>query len=71
MRNLLERLKNPGTLVAIVSLVGLLLVQFGIEVDLVWLDETIKIVCALGIAIGVINNPESPGIDNPFKKIEK
>ena len=70
MKNLLEKLKNPGVLVGVVSLVGLLLVQFGVKVDLVWLDETIKIACALGIAIGVINNPDTPGVDNPFKKIK-
>ena len=70
MKNLLEKLKNPGVLVGVVSLVGLLLVQFGVKVDLVWLDETIKIACALGIAVGVINNPDTPGVDNPFKKIK-
>lgn len=68
MKELIKRLTNTGTLISVVSLVGLLLIQFGIKVDTQWLDTTIKLICALGIALGVLNNPTTAGIDNPTKE---
>lgn len=62
----LERFKNPGTIIAIVSLVGLIALQFGVQIDMEWLDTTVKLFCALGIVLGVLNNPDTPNIDNPF-----
>lgn len=67
MKNLLKRLRNPGTIVAIVGTAGLLLTQFGIKIDLEWLDSTVKIACSLGVLLGILNNPQTPGIDNPTK----
>lgn len=66
MKEYLKRFKNPGTILAIVSVVGLLMVQFGINIDLVWLDATAKLACSLGLLIGVLNNPTSGGIDLPI-----
>ena len=65
-------LRNPGVLLGLVSMVGLLLVQFGVKVDLEWLNETaelvITILSTLGLLVSVKNNPKTKGIDNPFKK---
>jgi len=62
MNELIKRLKNPTSVIAIVGTIGLLLVQFGVKVDLEWLDSTIKLLCSLLVAIGVIGNPTEPGL---------
>ena len=63
-----NRFKNPGTVMALVGMIGLLVKQFGVEVDLQWLDTTINLVCSILVIIGVMNNPQTKGIDNPLKK---
>ena len=68
MKNYLERFKNVGTVISVVSIVGLLSVQFGFKVDLEWLDVTIKLICSLGVALGILNNPTTPKMDLPFIK---
>lgn len=70
MKEFIKRLTNTGTLISVVSLAGLILIQFGIKVNIEWLDTTIKLICALGIALGVLNNPTTPGLDNPAKEKE-
>lgn len=68
----LNDLRKPGVLLGLVSMIGLLLVQFNVKVDLEWLNETAEIVVTilsmLGLLVSVKNNPDTPGIDNPFKK---
>lgn len=66
MKEYLKRLKNPGTILSIVSVVGLLLVQFGFKIDLSWLDTTAKLICSLGILVGILNNPTTGGVDLPM-----
>lgn len=63
-----ERFKNVGTLLSIASLVGLILIQFGLEIDLEWLDTTVKLILNLGIVLGILNNSTTPGMDLPFTK---
>lgn len=65
MNEYFKRFKNVGTVISITSLVGLLLVQFGVKVDTEWLNTTIKIVCALGVVLGIMNNPDTKGLDLP------
>jgi len=36
----MNKFKNVGTVMAIVGMVGMLLMQFGIKVDIQWLDQT-------------------------------
>ena len=65
MKEYLQRFKNPGTIISIASIIGLLLAQFGVDVDQVWLDNTIKLVCSLCLVLGVMNNPTTSGLDLP------
>lgn len=65
---MLNRLKNPGTVVAIVSAVLLILTSLGIEIENEQVMTIVKAVCSIGIALGVMNNPETPGLDLPFNK---
>lgn len=62
----LERFKNTGTVIALSGLIGLLLIQLGVEVNLEWLDTTIKLICSICVVLGVMNNPTTKGVDNPF-----
>lgn len=65
MKEYLKRFKNVGTVISMVSLVGLLLIQLGVTVDMEWLDTTIKLICSIGVVAGVMNNPETKGLDIP------
>lgn len=65
---MLERLKNPQVLIALVPLIGMLLIQFGVMVNMEWLEDTLSIACSILILLGILNNPTTPGFDNPFKK---
>ena len=66
-----ERFKNVGVLLSIASLVGLILIQFGLEIDLKWLDETVRLILSLGVVLGILNNSTTPGLDLPFTKEDK
>ncbi len=68
MKDLINRLRHPGTLIGLVGMIGLLLNQFGLEVDLVWLDTTINIVCGIMAVLGLTTDPTTPKVYNPLKK---
>lgn len=70
MKELLKRLKNKGTLVSVACTIALILNQFGVKVDVEWVNVTINLVCTLGIALGVLNNSTTTGLDNPFKEVK-
>lgn len=63
-----NRVNNKGSIIALVSTLALLINQFkpGM-VDLVWLDATLNIGCTFLIILGILNDPKSPGLDNPTK----
>lgn len=65
----LERFKNVGTIISLVGLIGLLLNQCNINIDIEWLDNTVKIVCSILVVLGICNNPANSGIDLPIKTI--
>lgn len=68
----LQRFSNVGTIISVVGLVGLLLIQFGVKIDMTWLENTIKLICSLLVVLGICNNPDTNGMDLPsgFKKDE-
>lgn len=59
---ILKRLKNPGTITAVVSSVLLILTTSGVGVDSEAVMTVVKAVCAIGIALGILNNPDTSGI---------
>ena len=67
MSKYLNRFKNTGTVMSLVGLVGLLLLQFGVKIDLDWLNTTANIVCSILVILGVCNDPTTSGIDLPKK----
>lgn len=69
---MLKRLKNPGTLITLVSLIMLILTTNGIGVDSERIMTTVKAICSICVILGILNNPETPGLDLPFvDKIQK
>lgn len=67
MKEYIKRFKNVGTITALVGLVGLLVNQFGFQVDIKWLNDTANIVCSILVIVGVCNNPTTNGVDLPVK----
>lgn len=66
MKNLFERLRNVGTIITLASLVVLLLSLTGvIEVDSEKVMNIVYALCSIGVLLGVLNNPETSGIDLP------
>lgn len=68
MKEWIVRFKNPGTIIALVGAIGVVLQQFGLKVDMVWLDNTITAICSVLVILGVVNNPNTPGMDLPISK---
>ena len=62
------KMENVGTIIALVGAIGLVLKQFGIEVDTKWLNDTTTAICYVLIILGIVNNPDTPGIDIPTIK---
>ena len=57
-----KRFKNPATVMALVGMIGLLLNQFGLDIDIAWLDTTADMVCGILVIVGILNNPTTKGI---------
>lgn len=66
MKNLFQRLSNVGTIITLASLIVLLLGLTGVvEVDSEKIMNIVYVVCSIGVLLGVLNNPETSGIDLP------
>ncbi len=65
---ILNRLKNTGTIVAIGSAAVMIATNLGFDIDSEKVLCIINTICSVGVALGVLNNPTVPGLDNPMKK---
>lgn len=65
MLEYIKRFKNTGTILSLVGLIGLLLNQFGLGVDIDWMNNTTKIICSILVILGICNNPSTNGLDLP------
>lgn len=68
MKTYFERFKNPGVVLGLVSLVVELFVLFGYEVDINWVNAVAITVCNILAVFGIMNNPDTPGMDIPTIK---
>lgn len=66
--DILNRLKNTGTIVAIGSAEVMIATNLGFDIDSETVLYIINTICSVGVAVGVLNNPTVPGLDNPMKK---
>ena len=64
MRKYLNRLKNPAT---IIGLTGYLL-TIGFIIDNDTIMTVVQSICAICVLLGILNNPDTSGIDFPQKK---
>ncbi len=68
MKEWLQRFRNTGTLIALVGAIGIVLQQFGIKVDMTWLNNTITAICTVLVILGIANDPNTNGLDIPTNK---
>lgn len=66
MKDLLLRLSNVGTLIAICSAVLFILNNCGLVVDNEKIMNIITALCSIGVLLGILNNPKTSGIYLPF-----
>jgi uncharacterized membrane protein len=68
----MNKFREEAKILAIFTVIGLLVVQFGVNLNLEWYNETVELVITLltltGIVVSAKNDPTTRGIDNPFKK---
>lgn len=72
VKDFFSRLKNPATILGITGLVLNTLVINNINIDSEIIYQTIQNICGILILLGIMNNPDTGGIDfpNPLKKKE-
>lgn len=63
-KEIIIRLKNPGTIVSLTSLIILILTVNGVGLDDNRIMTTVKALCSIGILLGILNNPTTSGTDN-------
>lgn len=68
MQDLLVRLSNVGTIIAITSAIIFILNNCGIIVDSEKVTNIINGLCSIGVLLGFLNNPQDSGIYLPFIK---
>ena len=66
LENILNKLKNPQITIFLALQIGMLLMQFGVNVDSEWLNNTMVIICSILVVLGVMNNPNTKGF-NPLE----
>lgn len=61
-KNLLNRLKNPSTIIGITS-AGIIIAQnLGYTVPVENIKNIVNAVCTVGILLGIMNNPDTSGL---------
>ena len=66
----LKRLKNPASVMAITGF-GIIIAQnMGLAFDSQIVNGTVQAVCGICVVLGVMNNPETGGVDLPIVKQE-
>ena len=68
MKTYLQRLKNPATIIGISGYMLSILSTLGFKIDNNTIMNIIQSVCAICILLGILNNPETSGVDLPNKK---
>lgn len=66
MSEVLKRLKNPATITGIASAVLIIATNSGLVVDNEKVMAIINAMCFIGVSLGLLNDPTTPGMDNIF-----
>lgn len=67
MKKYLERLKNPATIIGISGYLLTILTALGVGIDNEAVMTIVQSICAICVLLGIMNNPETSGIDIPKK----
>ena len=67
MKRYFSRLKNPATIIGISGYVLTILTTLGITLDNEAIMTIIQSVCAICVLLGILNNPDTSGVDLPTK----
>ena len=67
MKTYLKRLKNPATIIGLSGYVLTILSTLGFTIDNETVMTIIKSFCSICVLLGILNNPETSGIDLPTK----
>ena len=68
MRKSLSRLRNPATIIGILGYVLTILTALGVAIDNEMIMTIVQSNCASCVLLGILNNPETTGIDFPIKE---
>lgn len=71
LKQYLNRLKNPATVLGITGLILNILVLNKINIDSDVIYQTIQSICGILILLGIMNNPETGGVDLPLPMKDK
>lgn len=71
MKKYFQRLKNPATIIGISGYILTILSTLGISIDNDTVMTIIQSICAICVLLGLLNNPETSGIDLPRKANSK
>lgn len=63
-----SRLKNPAVVMAIAGYILVILANLGLSIDNTAVLRIINAICSILILLGIMNNPETGGIDLPRRK---
>ena len=67
MKKYLERLENPATIIGITGYALTILSTLGFNIDNDAVLAVVNSLCAICVLLGLLNNPETSGIDLPNK----
>lgn len=66
LQDLIKRLSNVGTIIALASVIIFILNNCGILVDNEQIMNIISGLCSIGVLLGFLNNPQDSGVYLPF-----
>lgn len=67
MNKYLKRLKNPATIIGIFGYTLTIFSTLGFSIDNEAIMTIVQSICAIAVLLGILNNPETSGIDLPKK----
>ena len=67
---ILKRLKNTGTIVSVASGLIIIYTNLGGQINNEVAMTIVNTICAIGVSLGVLNNPTTKGLDLPKKTIK-
>ena len=68
MRKYLNRLKNPATIIGLTGYLLTILSSLGFIIDNDTIMTVVQSICAICVLLGILNTPDTSGIDFPQKK---